>query len=320
LVLTLALLFSAQGEVFAQQTTSSLQDSTSVEASLSSLQVEDTSFVPSTLDTTELLPDTLELVEFEDSVGYPVELIGTEIVPTGQYSLSEQIYGERLEAAKARDLSGILGQSSNVDIFSYGPYGSPTSFEVFSIPPPGTEILVDGIPFRSPGIFLPFYDGVDLNNILIENLDTLKVLHGGMASTSAWGSPVVLVKLDSKKYEGLPSDSAKQETNLSLPRSRVRVERGPYKYHRSQIELGSRVFGKLDYFLSMGIRKTSGYLLTNELDGLYISGRFSSSTTGSLKAPERPKRSQRSALPPDICAAIQGRYFSKDITFINPRP
>ncbi len=274
-VLIPPLLFSVQGEAFAQETTPSLQDSSSVETSLSPLQAEDTSFVPSPFDTTELLPDTLELVEFEDSIGYPVELIEAEVVPGGQYSLSEKIYGERLEGARARDLSGLLAQSSNVDIFTYGPYGSPTSFEVLNIPPLGTEIVVDGIPFRSPGLFLPFYDGVDLNNILIENLDTLKVLYGGMASTSAWGSPVVLVKLDSKRYESLPSDSTEEEASLSLPRSRVRVERGPYKYHRSQIELGSRIFGKLDYFLAMGIRKSSGYLLTNELDGLYISGRFS---------------------------------------------
>jgi len=276
LVTVLALSFSVEGEAFAQEATSPAQDSTSVETYPSTLQEDDTSFVPSTLDTTELLPDTLELIGAEDSVEYPVELIETEVVaPEGQYSLAEKICGERLDGARARDLSGLLAQSSNIDIFTYGPYGSPTSFEVLNIPPLGTEIVVNGIPFRSPGLFLPFYDGVDLNNISLESLDTLTILYGGMASTTAWGSPVVLAKLESKRYESLPSDSAGEEANLYLPRSRVRVERGPYKYHRSQIELGSRIFGKLDYFLAMGIRKSSGYLLTNELDGLYLSGRFS---------------------------------------------
>jgi hypothetical protein len=232
--------------------------------------------VPLGLDTLGFSLDSLQSMMFEDSLEQLAELVEWPSPrERSRYSRVEEISGERLEYARARDLSGVLEQSSAVDIFTYGPYGSPTSFEVLSIPPTATEIEVDGIPFRSPGIFLPFYGGVDLHTIPMENLDTLRISYGGLASAASWGNPVALVELTSKTGRRLVTDSTGEESHTLLPRSRVRVERGPYKYHRSQIEFGSRILDKLDCFLSLGVRKATGYLVTSEMDGLYLAGRFS---------------------------------------------
>ena len=181
------------------------------------------------------------------------------------FSNQDKILFEDIDDSFVKDLGDILRMRSLLNIVEVGPggqletgsWGGNRDFRIF----------VDGILYEQRSLDLPQKGVLDLNSIPVENIEKIEIFPSGVANLGGRGSGLGGVNIITKDYKG------------SEPYSRVMADRGPYGYHRTQVELGRGVTSRGKIYLTGGFKKSDGYLINSDYDGTS----FSEKTTLNLK-------------------------------------
>jgi len=182
-----------------------------------------------------------------------------------RFSNQDEISFEDIDDSFVKDLGDILRMRSLLNIINVGP---PGQLETGSWDGNrDSRIFIDGILYEQRSLNLPQGGVLDLNSIPVENIEKIEIFPSGMANLWGRGSGLGGVNIITKDYNG------------SEPYSRVMADRGPYGYHRTQVELGRKVTSRGKIYLTGGFKKSDGYLINSDYDGMS----FSEKTTLSLK-------------------------------------
>jgi outer membrane receptor protein involved in Fe transport len=181
------------------------------------------------------------------------------------FSNQDEILFDDIDDSFVKDLGDILRMRGLLNVVEVGPpgqletgfWGGNRDFRIF----------IDGILYEQQSLNLPQKGVLDLNSIPVENIEKIEIFPSGMANLWARGSGLGGINIITKDYKG------------SEPYSRVMADRGPYGYHRTQVELGRGVTSRGKIYLTGGFKKSDGYLTNSDYDGMS----FSEKTTFSLK-------------------------------------
>lgn len=182
-----------------------------------------------------------------------------------RFSNQDEISFDDIEDSFVKDLGDILRMRSLLNIVKVGP---PGQLETASCG--GNRdfrVFIDGVLYEQQSLNLPQGGVLDLNSIPVENIEKIEIFPSGMANLWGRGSGLGGVNIITKDYKG------------SEPYSGVMADRGPYGYHRTQVELGRGVTSRGKIYLTGGFKKSDGYLTNSDYDGMS----FSAKTTLSLK-------------------------------------
>ena len=184
---------------------------------------------------------------------------------SNHFSNKDQILFEDIDDSYVKDLGDILQTKSLLNIVKVGPPG-----QLETISWGGSQdfrIFIDGILYQQQSLYLPQKGVLDLNSIPVENIEKVEIFPSGMANLWGRGSGWGGINIITKDYKGIE------------PYSRVTMDRGPYRYRRTQVELGRKVTSRGKIYLAGGFKKSNGYLINSDYDGISLSGK----TTLSLK-------------------------------------
>jgi outer membrane cobalamin receptor len=182
-----------------------------------------------------------------------------------RFSSQDEILFDDIDDSFVKDLGDILRRKSLLNVVKVGPpgqletgaWGGNRDFRVF----------IDGILYEQRSLDLPQSGVLDLNSIPVENIEKIEIFPSGVANLWGRGSGLGGINVITKDYNG------------SEPYSRVMADRGPYGYHRTQVELGRGVTSRGKIYLTGGFKKSDGYLINSDYDAMS----FSEKTTLSLK-------------------------------------
>jgi outer membrane receptor protein involved in Fe transport len=209
----------------------------------------------------EIVPDTARNIAEEKFI--EEDKFKNEV--WNHFSSQDEISFDDIDDAFVKDLGDILRMRSLLNIVEVGPpgqletgsWGGNRDFRIF----------IDGILYEQQSLNLPQSGVLDLNSISVENIEKIEIFPSGVANLWGRGSGLGGINIITKDYNG------------NEPYSRVMADRGPYGYHRTQVELGRGVTSKGKIYLTGGFRKSDGYLTNSDYDGMA----FSEKTTLSLK-------------------------------------
>jgi outer membrane cobalamin receptor len=182
-----------------------------------------------------------------------------------RFSNQDEISFDDIDDSFVKDLGDILRMRSLLNIVNVGPpgqletgsWGGNRDFRIF----------MDGILYEQQSLNLPQRRVLDLNSIPVENIEKIEIFPSGVANLWGRGAGLEGINIITKDYKG------------SEPYSKVMADRGPYGYHRTQVELGRGVTSRGKIYLTGGFKKSDGYLTNSDYDGMS----FSEKTTLSLK-------------------------------------
>jgi outer membrane cobalamin receptor len=205
-------------------------------------------------DTTKIIPEKkfIEDDKFKNEVW-------------NRFSNQDEILFDDIDDSFVKDLGDILRMRSLLNIINVGPpgqletgsWGGNRDFRIF----------IDGVLYEQRSLNLPQKGVLDLNSIPVENMEKIEIFSSGMANLWGRGSGLGGINIITKDYKG------------SEPYSKAMADWGPYGYHRTQVELGRGVTSRGKIYLTGGFKKSDGYLLNSDYDGMS----FSEKTTLSLK-------------------------------------
>jgi outer membrane cobalamin receptor len=181
------------------------------------------------------------------------------------FSIGNDILFEEIDDSFVRSLGDILRMRDFLNVIKVGP---PGQLETVSWGGNGNfRIFTDGILYEQQSLHLPQRGVLDLNSIPVENIEKIEILPSGIANLWGRGSGLGGINITTKDYNGIE------------PYSRITVDRGPDKYRRTQVELGRGMTSRGKIYLTGGFKKSNGYLINSDYDGMSLSGK----TTFSLK-------------------------------------
>jgi len=175
------------------------------------------------------------------------------------FSNKDQILFEDIDDSYVKDLGDILQTKSLLNIVKVGPPG-----QLETISWGGSQdfrIFIDGILYQQQSLYLPQKGVLDLNSIPVENIEKVEIFSSGMANLWGRGSGLGGINIITKDYKGIE------------PYSRVTMDRGPYRYRGTQVELGRKVTSRGKIYLTGGFKKSNGYLINSDYDGTSLSGK-----------------------------------------------
>jgi len=181
------------------------------------------------------------------------------------FSNTDEILFEDIDDSFIEGLGDILQTRRLLNIIKVGPPGQPETGSWGGSR--DFRIFIDGALYEQQGLYLPQKGILDLNSVPVENIEKIEIFSSGITNLWGRGSGLVGINIISKDYKGIE------------PYSRVTMDRGPYSYRRTQVELGRSLTSRGKIYLTGGFKKSNGYLINSDYDGTSLSGK----TTLSLK-------------------------------------
>ena len=176
------------------------------------------------------------------------------------FSLQDEITSEDIDNCIGESVGDLIKIRSLVDLVKVGSPGQP---EIGSIAgnARGLDIFIDANPFLQQDLYFPQEGNMDLNSILLSNVSKVEFLHGGL--TNLWGNSAGVLGLNiiTKDFDGIE------------PYSKVTANRGPYGFHRTQVELGRALTSRGKFYFTTEFKKSDGYLANSDYDGFSVWGK-----------------------------------------------
>jgi outer membrane cobalamin receptor len=197
-------------------------------------------------DTTQKIPENKFIDEYE---------FRNEILD--HFSNEDEISFQEIDDSFVKDLGDILMMTSLLNIVKIGPLGQ---LDIASLG--GNQdlrVFIDGVLYEQQSLDFPQRGVLDLNSIPLENIEKIEILPSGIANLWGRGSGLGEIDIITKNYQG------------GEPYSRATVDRGPYGYRKAQVELGRGVTARGKIYLTGGFKKSSGYLINSDYDGMSFS-------------------------------------------------
>ncbi|MCK4427489.1 MAG: TonB-dependent receptor [candidate division Zixibacteria bacterium] len=203
----------------------------------------------------EIVSDTIQKIseeKFIEDDEFKKEVIN-------HFSTKDEILFEDIDDSFIKGLGDILQTRSLLNKIKVGP---PGQLETGSWGgKQDLRIFIDGILYEQQSLHLPQRGLLDLISIPVENIERIEIFPSGMANLWGRGSGLGGINIITKDYKGIE------------PYSRVTMDRGPYRYRRTQVELGRGVTSKGKIYLTGGFKKSNGYLINSDYDATTLSGK-----------------------------------------------
>lgn len=185
------------------------------------------------------------------------------------FSLADVIASEDIDHSIAESIGDLLQLRSLVDVVKIGPWGEP-EHAYLTGNGRGINIFIDGNLFQQQDLYFPEKGNFDLNSILLSNISRVEFMPPGLANLWGNGSGVMGVNIITKDFDG------------GQPYSKVMADRGPYGFHKTQVELGRRFTSRGKFYLTGEFKKSDGYVLNSDYDGLSLSGKTTFNLTRNM--------------------------------------
>ncbi len=175
------------------------------------------------------------------------------------FSNRDEISFQDIDDSFVRDLGDILKTRSLLSVIKVGPPGQleAVSWGVG----PGLRVFIDGILYEQQSLYIPQKGMLDLNSIPMENIERIEILSSSTANLWGRGSGFGGINIITKDYKG------------GQPYSRAKVDRGPARYHGTQVELGRGVTSTGKIYVTAGLKESNGYLTNSDYDATTLSGK-----------------------------------------------
>jgi len=203
--------------------------------------------------------DSLELVEivhtgrFVESDQFRDELIR-------RFSLSSEITSRDIDDSIGESFGEVLDMRSLIDVVKIGSAGQQ-ELGSFAGNTRGLSIYIDGNLFQQQDLYFPHRGNMDLNSILLSNVSKVEFLPAGLANLWGMSAGILGVNIITKDFDGVE------------PYSKVTANRGPYGFHRTQVELGRALSSRGKFYLTTEFKKSDGYLTNADYDGFSFWGK-----------------------------------------------
>jgi len=177
-----------------------------------------------------------------------------------RFSLSNEITSEDIDNSIVESFGDVLQTNSWIDVVKVGSDGQP---EIASLggDARGVSILVDGNSFEQQDLYFPQRGNLDLNSVLLSNISKVEFLPTGIANLWGKGAGILGMNIITKDFDGVE------------PYSKVTANRGPYGFHRTQVELGRGLSSRGKFYLTTEFKESGGYLANDDYDGMSLSGK-----------------------------------------------
>jgi len=185
------------------------------------------------------------------------------------FSLDEVITYQEIDEGISKSLRDALIRFRLIDIISYGIYGQPEIANIW-----GSENLLfleDDIPLEGEALYLTNSSLFDLNSFPTNNIDTLKIIEGGVANIFSNRAGLGCVKIKGKNF------------NSQKPYSKAWFQRGPDHYRHTRIELGRGFFSSGKIYLTGEFKKYGGKEQNSDIDSRYFTCKTSFDLRSNLK-------------------------------------
>jgi outer membrane cobalamin receptor len=185
------------------------------------------------------------------------------------FSLTDEITSEDIDNSMAESFGDLLQMKSLIDIVKIGPWGQPENVYL-SGNGRGVNIFIDGNLIQQQDLYFPQKGEQDLNSISLSNVSRVEFLPAGLANLWGGGSGVMGVNVVTKDFDG------------DQPYSRALTDRGPFGFHRTGVELGRGLATRGKIYLTGEFKKSDGYLLNSDYDGISLSGKTTFNLTRNM--------------------------------------
>lgn len=185
------------------------------------------------------------------------------------FSLEEAISFQEIDDGISKSLGDLLKRFKLVDLVSYGIYGQPEVANIW-----GSKDLLflqDGVPLEGEELYIPRSNEFDLNSFPTNNIDTLKIIEGGVANIFCNRVGIGCIKIKGKGYEE------------GKPYSKAWFQKGSDHYRHTRIELGRGIFSLGKIYLTGEFRKYGGKEPNSDIDSRYFTCKTSFRLKNNLK-------------------------------------
>jgi hypothetical protein len=176
-----------------------------------------------------------------------------------RFSLSNGITFEDIDNSTAESVGELLGMRTLIDVVKRGPAGQQ-EIGSFTGNRRGLGILIDGSPFQQQDLNFPQNGNMDLNSVLLSTISRVEFLPAGLVNLLGKDAGVSGINIITK------------DVDRSEPYSKATANRGPYGFHRTQVELGRELTSRGKFYLTTEFKRSDGYLTNSDYDGMSLSG------------------------------------------------
>lgn len=185
------------------------------------------------------------------------------------FSLEEAISFQEVDDGISKSFGDLLKRFRLFDLVSHGLYGQLEMTNIW-----GSKNLLfseDDIPLKGEDLYIPRSNEFDLNSFPTNNIDTLKIIEGGVANIFCNRAGIGCIKIKGKDYEE------------GKPYSKAWFQRGSDHYRHTRIELGRGIFSLGKVYLTGEFRKYGGNLPNSDIDSRYFTCKSSFRLKNNLK-------------------------------------
>jgi outer membrane cobalamin receptor len=176
------------------------------------------------------------------------------------FSLWNEITFEEIDNSIAESVEDILKMRSLINVMKVGSWGQP-EIGALGGNTRRVNIFIDGHLFGQQDLYFPQNGNLNLNSVLLSNISKVEILPAGLANL--WGKNAGILGIDiiTKDFNGVE------------PYSKVTANRGPYGFHRTQVELGRGLTSRGKFYFSTEFKKSDGYVTNADYDGFSLWGK-----------------------------------------------
>ncbi len=179
-----------------------------------------------------------------------------------RFSLSNQIPFEEIDNSIGESAGEVLDMRALIDGIRVGSPGQPETGSLGGNIR-GLSIFMDGHPLCQQDLYFPQLGGLDLNSVLLTSISRVEFFPAGVADLLGKGQGILGMNIVTKDFEG------------GQPYSRVSAHRGPFGFHRTQVQLGRALTSRGKFYFTTEFRKSDGYLPNADCDGFSLWGKTS---------------------------------------------
>lgn len=185
------------------------------------------------------------------------------------FSLEEAISFQEVDDGISKSMGDLLKRFKLTDLISYGIYGQPEIANIWGSK--NLLFLEDDIPLEGEDLYVLHSNEFDLNSFPTNNIDTLRIIEGGVANIFSDRAGIGGIKIKEKNYKE------------GKPYSKAWFQKGKDHYRHTRIELGRGLFSFGKIYLTGEFRKYGGKEPNSDIDSRYFTCKSSFRLKNNLK-------------------------------------
>ncbi len=204
----------------------------------------------------KVVSDTLSVLPAR--IFIPGDLFRDEV--SNHFSLGGEITSREIDNSFGENAGDLIQMKSLLDVIKFGSSGQPVNVYLAG-DGRGMNAFVDGNSYKRQDLDFPQRGEMDLNTISPSHISKIEFLPAGLANLWGEGTGVMGVNIITKDFDGIE------------PYSRLMENRGPYGFHRTEMELGRKLTSRGKFYVTTEFNQSDGYLINSDYDGMSLSGK-----------------------------------------------